>query len=162
MKEGLRPFLIEANKAGYAAGDKPVKRKEVVKEPDGSTTIIYKSESGEWKMLDHFFGGEPYAGQIVLYHNGKDYWSSVYYGSVNPSYGDVEGLYTFLQEALSSPPKEWPIRGPKRFENGSLVYTTEWEGTLEKFFQKEKIEENGTQIYDATFIGGLVNQRGEE
>lgn len=155
MKEGLRSFLIEANKAGYASG----KERKWIKEPDGSTTIPF--ESGEWRMHDNFFGGEPYGGRIIVTENGKPYWMTAYYGSIVPEYPDVKGLYIFLQKALSQPPEEMPVRGPRRFEEGDLVYLSDWEGDLEKFEVTEKIKKAGNPIYEAKFIGGLVDQRGE-
>jgi hypothetical protein len=60
-KEALCQFLVQSNAAGYASGD----AKNRIKEPDGSTTIVF--QEGEWRSHDNYFGGEPYGGRIIVF-----------------------------------------------------------------------------------------------
>ena len=48
-KNALKNFILEASKATYASGDESIKEKQ----PDGSTTIEYKS--GAYKYHDNKF-----------------------------------------------------------------------------------------------------------
>lgn len=154
--ERLTNFLIEANRVGYAAGTSI----NTIKEKDGSTSIFF--EKGEWKFHDNFFGGEPYGGREVIFFQGKPYWIMVYYGQVSSTTGNIKSIYSFLQKALMAAPEEMPVRGPKQFRKEDFEYTNEWQGNIEKFSGKEKIIRAGEQIYDAKYIGGLVDQRRED
>lgn len=148
----LKNFLLHANAAGYASG----KEKAWTKESDGSTTIVY--EEGSWKSHDNFFGGEPYGGRAVVSHVGKPYWIMVYYGRVMEMV-DPNSVYKILRNALKRMPQDHPYRGPKRYEEGALVYTNTWTGTLENFSGKETIMLDETLAYEASYMGGLVDQR---
>lgn len=156
MKQELHSYLLEVAKKGYA--DKESEKKWI-KEPDGSTTIPH--ELGDWKMHDNFFGGEPYGGREVIFYQNKPYWIMVYYGEVSKTIEKPVEIYSFLQEALAQPDEQMPIRGPKRFESGEMAYEFESTGEIEKFSGKEKIIKNGVEIYNASFMGGLVDQRNE-
>lgn len=148
----LKSFLIHANAAGYASG----KEKAWTKEPDGSTTIAY--EEGPWKSHDNFFGGEPYGGRVVVFYNGKPVWIMVYYGRVMKNV-DPDTVYTILRNALKRMPEDHPYRGPKRYEEGQLVYTNTWIGNIENFSGKETIMHDEKLAYKASYMGGLVDQR---
>jgi hypothetical protein len=156
MKENLHQYLLEVAKAGYA--NKEAER-EWVKNPDGSTTINHKN--GAWSMHDNFFGGEPYGGREVIFHDGKPYWIMVYYGEVSKDIEKPAGIYSFLQDALALPDPEMPIRGPRQLEANGMKYEFEARGDIEKFEGVEKILKDGNEVYNASFIGGLVDQRGE-
>ena len=147
----LRLFLLESNKAGYAGGEE----KKWIKNADGSTTIPF--ESGNWRMADNFFGGEPYGGRIIVSFDGKPVWMMVYYGwveqGVTPSVG-----YDVLRSALMEMPEEAPFRGPKQIEKDGCVYENGWQGNVARYSGEEKITQNGKQIYTARYMGGLVDQ----
>lgn len=61
----IKNFIFEDSRATYASGDESIKQKE----PDGSTTITFKS--GEYGFHDNYFGGEPYGGREVVFLNDK-------------------------------------------------------------------------------------------
>lgn len=149
--EGLRQFLLEANKAGYASKD----NSSWIKQPDGSTTIHYQSR--EWLFDDNFFGGEPYGGREVISYRGQVVWIMVYYGWVEPWVEDVKTVESFLQDALSSPPEDLPLRGPARFkpERGDLLYTNTWRGDLGSFSGEEMISRGDHNLpgYISWWIG---------
>jgi hypothetical protein len=149
----LTRFLFEANQHGYAAGQ----RARTTKERDHSITIDY--ESGDWRLHDNFFGGEPYGGRAVVFLKGRPLWMAVFYGWVDGADGDVQPVYSFLQAALRRAPAELPIRGPEEFSDGALTYRTAVHGTVENFWGEETIHRAGRQVYAARYAGGLVDRR---
>jgi hypothetical protein len=152
LMKSLKQFLIDANKAGYASGE----NKNWKKEEDKSTTIIF--ESGDWKMHDNYFGGEPYGGREVIFYKNEPYMIMVYYGFVKKGVNAGE-IYPFLQKALSLMPEDNPYRGPSLFEENELIYKNEWVGELERFSGEEIIYRKDEEVYRAKYIGGVVDQK---
>jgi hypothetical protein len=150
--EALRRFLVEANAAGYAGGDE----KLWTKEQDGSWTITFVE--GDWKSHDNFFGGEPYGGRTIVSYRGRPVWLMVYYGWVEAEF-DAGMAYGLLREALKGMPEEHPFRGPAVFEASDLRYENTWDGELTRFHGNETISDGGLEIYGASYIGRLVDQR---
>jgi len=150
-KEGLRLFLIDTNKVGYASGDV----KKWLKESDGSTTILF--EKGSWKYHDNFFGGEPYGGRIIVFYGGKPFWMMVYYGWVEKR-ANIKSVYGILRNALLRMPEDYPFRGPREYRESEFVYTNLWQGELEKFSGEENITHKSELIYKANYVGGYVDQ----
>jgi len=150
--EALRGFLVDSNNAGYAGGDS----KKWVKESDGSTTIPF--EQGEWKSHDNFFGGEPYGGRVVVFHKEKPAWMMVYYGWVVEE-ANSDQVYETLRGALKQMPPEHPYRGPQKYESGQSVYTNQWTGELDRFSGEERITQGEKVVYQANYLGGLVDTR---
>jgi hypothetical protein len=147
----LRSFIFEASRATYASGDESMKEKQ----DDGSTTIRYASD--EYRYHDNYFGGEPYGGREVVFLNNKAIWMMVYYGLVHEGVMAKE-IYPFLMESLSNTPSEMPYRGPELFENGDFRYENALSGTIEYFSGTEKIFKNGVCVYEASYIGGIVDK----
>ncbi|MBI2049360.1 hypothetical protein HYT32_00390 [Candidatus Roizmanbacteria bacterium] len=154
-KKALREFVQKANREGYGSG----RQDNWTKEKDGSTTIIFGS--GDFRMHDNFFGGEPYAGREVVFLKNAAVWMMVYYGKVIPGQ-DIIQVYKVIQLALSNAPDEMPVRGPKVLEDGEFRYTNEWKGNLEEFSGEESITKSDKLVYSANYIGGLVDQQKEE
>lgn len=155
-KKTLRKFLIDSNKAGFSTGDS----KKWIKEKDGSTTIAF--ESGDFRMHDNFFGGEPWGGREVIFFREEPVWIMVMYGAVNSSFKDFKKVYKFLQKALLNQPETFPVRGPEIFQEGDFVYTNKIEGNLDNFLGKEAIFKGNNQIYKTNYAGGLVDVQKEE
>jgi hypothetical protein len=147
--EELKQFLLEADKP-HAFGTAEVKA-----ETDGSRSIVY--EQGDWRMHDNFYGGEPYGGRQVIFYKCQPVWLCVYYGRV---LGDnaVAWLYSFLREALQHPEDEI-YRGPSSYKKGDLEYKNQASGNMENFSGREVILKDNQEIYEASYIGGLVDQR---
>jgi Domain of unknown function (DUF5680) len=150
--EQLRRFLLKSNEAGYAGGDE----KQWVREGDGSWTIVF--EEGPWKSHDNFFGGEPYGGRTVVFHEGEPIWLLVYYGWVDQA-SDPKQLYDVLKKALERMPADAPYRGPARYEEDGFVYSNEWDGLLGRFSGREEIREGSALAYRADYAGGWVDRR---
>lgn len=147
----MRHFIVLANKAGYAGND----RKSWIKEKDGSTTIIFKK--GNWKAHDNFFGGEPYGGRTVITHQRQTVWMMVYYGWVTPGH-NCNPIYAVLRKALRQMPNDFPCRGPQKYRQDDYLYTNIWQGDFENFSGAEKIKYQNKIIYQAKYLGGLVDQ----
>lgn len=149
--EDLKQFIYAASRATYASGDESIK----VKQSDGSTTIEFMA--GDFKFHDNYFGGEPYGGREVVFYQGKSVWMMVYYGFVHSETSNAE-VYGFLMEALRHTTVETPYRGPERFEKGAWRYENKLDGTVENFTGMEKIFRDEKPVYEAKYIGGLVDQ----
>ena len=147
----LREFILQASRATYASADESIKEKQ----EDGSTTIRF--EEGEYKFYDNYFGGEPYGGREVVFLNNKPVWMMVYYGFVDPS-ANVKEIYSFLMKSLSSSTVDMPYRGPVLLEDGDFRYENLLLGATEKFSGTEKILKGDVCVYEASYLGGLVDK----
>jgi hypothetical protein len=150
-KRDLKKFILEASRATYASGNQSIQEKQ----SDRSTTIQF--EKGEYKYHDNFFGGEPYGGREVIFYHGKPIWMMVYYGLVFPGV-DNKQVYPFLMKALSNATADTPYRGPLLFEEGGWKYKNTLLGDVERFSGTERISIDGIGVYEASFLGGLVDQ----
>ncbi|MEK9157395.1 MAG: DUF5680 domain-containing protein [Patescibacteria group bacterium] len=146
----LKNFILDASRATYASGDETIKQKQ----PDGSTTFEYKR--GEYSYHDNYFGGEPYGGREVVFLNDKPIWMMVYYGFVDAN-AEKKEVYPFLMRALSNAPAEMPYRGPQLLEDGSWKYENILTGNVDRFSGTERILKDGICVYEASYIGGLVD-----
>lgn len=149
--EKLRAFILEASRATYASGDQSIKKLQ----PDGSTTIEY--ERAPYRFHDNYFGGEPYGGREVVFLNEKPFWMMVYYGRVFEG-TEHKGAYAFLMESLRNTTPEAPYRGPSLHENGEWKYMNTISGETDNFSGFEQIFKNGDLVYEAKYIGGLIDQ----
>lgn len=150
-EKNLKQFIFESGKKTYAANDASTK----VKQPDGSTTIEYAS--GDYRLHDNYFGGEPYGGREVVFFNDKAVWMMVYYGWVEAGvpHGDV---YKVLMGALMCAPEDMPYRGPTLYELKGWKYENVLVGEVGKFSGTEKIFKNDMCVYEASYLGGYVDQ----
>lgn len=149
-KDELKAFILAASRATYASGDESIKKKQT----DGSTTIEYIE--GNLKFHDNYFGGEPYGGREVVFRDGKAVWMMVYYGLVHAEIGNAE-VYGFLMNALQNTTLEAPYRGPALYEKEGWKYENMLSGDADHFFGTEKIYCEGECVYEASYIGGLVD-----
>lgn len=146
----INSFLIEANRNGYAS-DNP---KDPIKEKDGSTSIFYKS--GDWKMHDNYFGGEPFGGREIVFYQNKPFWIMVYYGKVLNGF-DHKEIYPFLKDALKTMPIETPFRGKEKFSSDKFTYENKVQGDVENFSGKELIYKDGQECFWTKYSGGLID-----
>ncbi len=147
----IKEFVFKASKATYASGDNSIKHKEL----DGSTTISFKE--GDYRYHDNYFGGEPYGGREVVFHQEKPVWMMVYYGFVHSTVPHNE-VYVILMEALRNTTPEVPMRGPKLFEKENWKYESSLEGDFDSFSGVERIYKGTECVYEARYVGGLVDQ----
>lgn len=148
--DDLKEYLRVVSKEGYATNDG-------FKNDDHSSTIM--NVKGEWSMKDTFYGGEPYGGSEIIFYKKKPVWMMSYYGRVEKNIDDTAMVYALLKKALATTDSEFPLRGPRMFIGQGMQYMNHWEGTLEKFSGKEQILRDGIEIYSASYMGGLIDQR---
>jgi hypothetical protein len=154
-KDALKSFILEASRATYASGNETLREKQT----DDSTTIQY--ENGAYKYHDNYFGGEPYGGREVVFFDGKPLWMMVYYGFVHPGIANKD-VYAFLMASLSNSTLDMPYRGPVSFEKPNWKYQNQITGDVEKFSGTEKIFEDDVCVYEASYLGGLVDQQSDQ
>jgi len=106
---------------------------------------------------DNYFGGEPYGGREVVFVGDKAVWMMVYYGLVHMENENKE-VYSFLVESLRNTTAEMPYRGPVLFERDSWKYENKFTGNIENFSGTEKIFRDDVCVYEANYIGGLVDR----
>jgi len=150
--DDLRKFILEASRATYASGDESIK----VKQSDNSTTIRY--ENGPYSFHDNYFGGEPYGGREVIFFNNKPIWMMVYYGLVHNN-TSPQLVYPFLVESLSNSTADMPYRGPAYYERDNIKYINDFLGDISNFSGTEKIFINDVCVYEASYIGGLIDRK---
>lgn len=146
----LKQFIFDASRATYASGDDSIRKKQ----SDGSTTIEFVE--GGFTLHDNYFGGEPYGGREVVFYQEKAVWMMVYYGVVHIKNSNTE-VYGFLTEALRNTTVEMPYRGPLLYEKENWKYENKFSGALENFSGTEKIYRDGECVYEASYMGGLVD-----
>lgn len=151
-KQDLIHFLLKASKSGYAIG-----YSTFIREKDQSYST--KFEEGGFRFHDNWFGGEPFGGREVVFYQNKPYWMMVYYGSDSAK---APKLIPFLQKALSLPPRELPVRGPKLLDEKDFKYVNTWKGTIKYFEGKEVIYYKDREVYHAFYGGGLVDKREDQ
>lgn len=147
----LKAFIVKAQ-APHAFDTANVTKSEA----DGAWTIV--ETDGDFKLVDKWFGGEPYGGQETIYYKDKAVWVMVYYGRVYDTELDANDVYDFLRKTLQFPPKDKPYRGPEEYAEGNLTYKNTATGEVDNYSGEEKIFENGKEIYTATYYGGLVDR----
>jgi hypothetical protein len=147
----LKEFIYEASKGTYASGNESIKQIQ----SDKSTVITYSR--GKYSYHDNYFGGEPYGGREVVFIDNQPVWMMVYYGFVYHDQVDKD-VYSFLVESLSRATLNDPYRGPVLYEKDNWRYENKVEGTLENFSGMEKIYKDTICIYQARYIGGLVDR----
>jgi len=184
--EALRRFLYKASLKGYGGEEHRGRLlSEYQKDKNGMIERIYESgvreqscpdggmkviwSAGTFRYSDKWFGGEPFGGMTVVRCDGRACFIMTYYGQVAPE-ADKELVYACLKEALMRADPELPIRGPKYYlRSGAMERTVDTEyrrtidGNLAQFSGSEWInalaDPHGSVLYEAQFMGGLVNLR---
>lgn len=150
----LKEFVLKASQSTYASADQSIKQVQ----PDKSTTIAFSDEDFEGlEYHDNYFGGEPYGGREVVFLEGKPVWMMVYYGWVIKNQ-NADNVYEVLMAALRRSTIDMPYRGPNLYEQDGWRYANEVQGTFENFHGHEKIFNRGELVYEARYMGGLVDQ----
>lgn len=147
----LKEFLHKAGKSTYASEDSSIRKKQ----KDFSTTIIF--QEGDYLYHDNYFGGEPYGGREVIFYKNKPVWMMVYYGWVENRINPKE-VYGILTKALRNSTIALPYRGPKEFIDNNMKYINQFEGDLDKFHGVEKIYKDKKIVYQAKYMGGLIDK----
>ena len=81
----------------------------------------------------------------------------VYYGLVHKN-TSPQIIYPFLVESLSNSTIDMPYRGPVCHERDNLKYENDFFGEADNFHGTERIFVDGICAYEASYIGGLIDQ----
>jgi hypothetical protein len=153
-REALVRFLVESKKRTYASqGDEAT-----VKSPLLPGTRQLEYSEGPFLYRDIYTGSAMFAGQEMVYYNGKPVWTMSYAGNIpaEVSKEDVEALVKLLHQALMRVPAEIPYRGPQQSRDGAYTYSNHPEGRLDNFFGRETIARGDSVLYELRYGGGLV------
>ncbi|MDR1300403.1 MAG: DUF5680 domain-containing protein [Candidatus Nomurabacteria bacterium] len=154
MNDALKQFLYKANTRGY--GSTGVDEEKL---PNGEHVIHFSDDDYEFK--DVYYGGEPYAGQEVIFaQGGRAIWAMQYRGFVVDG-EELGPIYEFLGKVLTGTEVGLP-RGVDGFADGDFSYEFKMNGDLDEFSANEKILRGGKVVYAADFLGGLVDTRRED
>ena len=143
--EELIAFRLEANVNTYAAF-----KNEVDATRPGSHDFRY--EKGPWLYHDTYVGGEQFAGEEAVWHNGEAVYAMNYLGRV------LEDSFSgnFLKESLRNADRKMPFRGPEYYQSGEYTYRCKVTGDFTWFQGVEEIYRNETKVYECVFHGGLL------
>lgn len=153
LKKQLKDFLIFAAENGYA-------NSSVRKVRESNTSETIHLQKNEWELNDNYFtskDGRRFHGHETVFYKGKPYWFIAYSGFVD-ELTDPGIAYGFLKKAMLKPVKNFPIRGPKAYNENEWQYNMQIPTyNLNKFTAEETIKHNDNEVYKAYFIGGLIN-----
>lgn len=146
------PFLLEANKAGYA-NDKP----QIEKQSDGTHRIVY--ERDDFRFEDIWWGGNPFSGQESITIGGKVMWAMQYRGYIEYGYEKyTTEVFKFLRSALKLCTADEPLRGPRELREDNFIYKNTWGANISNFHGEERIFKEDVHVYTCKYFGGLVAQ----
>jgi len=153
MTDDLRKFLFLSNIHGYGSSEVDEKKLE-----NGEHIICFRD--GDFESKDIYYGGEPYAGQSVIFAHGRAVWAMQYRGDVAKN-EDFAPIYEFLGKVLTGTKTGLP-RGIDGTSDGNFSYHFAMDGDLDNFSAHEEIFRDEKLVYSAKFLGGLVDVRREK
>lgn len=144
--EQLIAFRLEANVNTYAAY-----MNETAATRLDSHDFSYSR--GAYTYHDTYVGGEQFAGEEAVWHEGVARYAMNYMGRViGESFGG-----DFLKEALRSANRQMPYRGPAEYRSGEYVYKCQVAGDFQWFQGYEEIYCRNEKVYECYFHGGLLH-----
>ena len=142
----LIDFRLEANVNTYAAYMNETESTRL-----DSHDFAYSN--GSYTYHDTYVGGEKFAGEEAIWHNGKIRYAMNYLGRVI----DERFSGDFLKEALRKADRNMPYRGPEYYQSGEYTYKCNVTGDISWFQGFEEIYCNTVKVYECYFHGGLMN-----
>lgn len=153
IQSDLNKFLIFAAKKGYANP-----RVQKISQLDGSETIAIKQE--EFNFNDNYFtsqDGRRFHGREIVFYKDIPYWFLAYSGFVDKNQKPRE-VYQFLKDAMLNPLPNFPVRGPKKYQDRNWTYELDdLRGDLSDFTATEYISKDNKRVYKCNIIGGMIN-----
>lgn len=112
----------------------------------------YSYSRGDFAYHDTYVGGEKFAGQEAIWHQGKAAYAMNYLGRVlgQQFSGD------FLKEALRHADSRMPYRGPEYYQSGEYRYRCNVAGDFDWFQGYEEIFCGDDRVYECYFHGGTI------
>lgn len=153
MKKEWVDFIRRAKQSTYAS-----KLSVAKKTKDGGKR--YRIEEGSFVYTDTYFGDLVDNGQERVYVDGKVVWVMGYRGGMIKGKESLgKSAFIFLKKCISMPPDNFPVRGPREFEEGDFRYENIWIGDFEGFVGEENIYFKGEKICFRNYVGGLNKSR---
>ena len=143
--EELISFRLEANVNTYAAFMNEV-------ESTRPESHDFRYGNGSYLYHDTYVGGEQFAGEEAVWHDGVAVYAMNYMGRVL----DDRFNGNFLKEALRKADRNMPYRGPEYYESGEYTYRCKVTGDFNWFQGYEEIYLKTLKVYECVFHGGLV------
>jgi len=144
----IKKFIIEARENTFAVNSKPTENPRLF----GSTQMEYQKTDYFYQDI-YFKGAKISIGQEVIYYNDKPIWAMNYIGNVI----EKNGL-EFLKKSLLELSSKCRFGGKCQFSKKEFEYQDEGQGDLEYFSGKEQILQNGKNVYNLTYLGGLISK----
>ena len=141
----LIDFRLEANINTYAAYMNET-------DPTRLDSHDFSYSNGPYTYHDTYVGGEKFAGEEAVWHNGKIRYAMNYLGRVL----DERFSGDFLKEALRKADRNMPYRGPEYYQSGEYTYKCNVTGDISWFQGFEEIFCNNVKVYECYFHGGLM------
>lgn len=142
----LVAFLIRAKRNTYAG-----KGNEVKSSRPASHDFSY--EENDYAYYDTYLGGERFAGEEAVWHDGIPVWSMNYAGRVTGEHFNGD----FLKEVLCHVPETQPFRGPEIYTKGEYSYHCKVDGVFSWYQGYEEIFYQDSKIYECHFHGGVLS-----
>jgi hypothetical protein len=146
--DGLARFLVIAKAESYAADDE----RRVLALDDGGSESSFTGDGFTYR--DRWWGGARFAGQELVWWEGRAVWAMSFQGATDPS--APPEFPHFHKRALRRVPAEAPFRGPPLHREGDLLYVNEWSGELSAFRGRERVLQGEREIYRLDYLGGAV------
>jgi hypothetical protein len=148
----LADFLVEAHLNTYA--DKSAARSVSSR----LWSFDYRFERDDLAYHDSYLGTRDFIGEEVIYQRELPIWGMNYHGVILAPDGGEREVYAFLRTALRQQCAGiLPVRGPRRYRQGSLAYDNAVDGALDEFSGIELIERDGQPLYRCRYHGGRVS-----
>ena len=138
--EELIAFRLEANVNTYAAFQNEV-------DSTRPQSHDFRYENGRYLYHDTYVGGEQFAGEEAVWHDGTAVYAMNYMGRVL----DDSFSGNFLKEALRK-----ADRRPEYYEAGEYTYRCKVTGDFTWFQGYEEIYRGEIKVYECTFHGGTL------
>ncbi len=149
----LAGFLVKAKRAGYASGDKT----RIHTLEDGGMEARFSQ--GDLTYRDRWYGGTSFAGEEIVWQQGRAVWALDFYGANRPGTSAPPEEFTkFHKSALQRVEAARPYRGPALYRDGRFTYVTDVSGSIEEFRGTERVFYDDVEVYRMEFHGGLTNR----
>ena len=114
---------------------------------------------GDLTYRDRWYGGTSFAGQEIVWQQGRAVWALDFYGANRPgTSAPPEELTKFHKSALQRVDAARPYRGPALYRDGRFTYVTDVSGSIEEFRGTERVFYDDVEVYRMEFHGGLTNR----
>ena len=145
-------FLLAAKAGPYAADDE----RRIRRLDDGGSEVGYEADGFTYR--DRWYGEACFAGQELVWRDGRAVWAMSFRGATDPS--APQEFPHFHKRALRRVPADAPFRGPALHREGDLVYVNEWSGDLSAFRGVERVLLGEREIYRLEYLGGALGAAG--